>query len=211
MYSRTIWRTIQQFEINWVVKMLILADFVIWSSGQLFAPIFAIFIEDNLADNAIQIAGTSVAIYFIVRSIFEIPVGIFVDRTNSEKDDLITAVIGTIVIAAVYFFYTMISQVWHLYILQVGLGIGAAVAFPGWYSIFTRHIDKTKEAFEWSLYDVTVGVGMAAAAAVGSIIANQFGFEILFYIASVMTLLGAITLLTLKGKIFRPHHHAKNL
>lgn len=191
--------------------MLILADFVIWSSGQLFAPIFAIFIEDNLADNAIQIAGTSVAIYFIVRSIFEIPVGIFVDRTNSEKDDLVTAVIGTIVIAAVYFFYTMISQVWHLYLLQVGLGIGAAVAFPGWYSIFTRHIDKTKEAFEWSLYDVTVGVGMAAAAAVGSIIANQFGFEILFYIASVMTLLGAITLLTLKGKIFRPHHHAKNL
>lgn len=209
MYSRTVWRTIQQFEINWVVKMLILADFVIWSAGQLFAPIFAIFIEGHLADNAIQIAGTSVAIYFIVRSIFEIPVGIFVDRTNSEKDDLITAVIGTFIIATVYFFYTMITQVWHLYILQVGLGLGAAIAFPGWYSIFTRHIDKTKEAFSWSLYDVTIGVGMSAAAAVGSIIANQFGFEILFYIASFMTFLGALTLITLKGKIFRPHHHSK--
>ncbi len=207
MYSKTIWRSVLQYDINWVVKMLIVSDLIIWSAGQLFTPVFALFIEGHLSDDPIRTVGTAVAIYLLTRSICEIPVGIFVDRTHSEKDDLITAVIGTCIMAVVYFLYTTIGEVWQLYLLQVALGFGTAVAFPGWYSMFTRHIDKTKEAFEWSLYDVSLSAGMAAAAALGSMVASQFGFEILFYVASAMTFLGAITLCTVKGQIFRSHHH----
>jgi MFS family permease len=207
MFSNTIWRSVLQYNVNWVVKILIISDLIIWSAGQLFTPVFALFIEDHLSNDPIQVVGTAVAIYLITRSICEIPVGIFVDRTHSEKDDLVTAVIGTVIMAIAYFLYTTIGEVWQLYLLQVLLGFGTAVAFPGWYSMFTRHIDKTKEAFSWSLYDVSLGAGMAVAAALGSIIASQFGFQILFYIASAMTLLGAITLCTVKGQIFRSHHH----
>lgn len=127
--------------------------------------------------------------------------GIWIDKTKAEFDDLYSALFGTVLTAAVYFSYNFVTDVWQLYCLQVLLGIGSAIAFPGWYAIFTKHIDKNKEALEWSLYDVVLGVGMAAAAAIGGILVTQFGFEVIFNIAGVTTLMGALLLLSLKNKI----------
>lgn len=206
-----VWRAIQQTKVNWVIKTLILADLIILSASQLFGPIFAIFIENKITGDIIEIVGVAAAIYLFSRSIVEIPVGIFVDRTSSEKDDLITTVVGIVVMSCVYFLYTFVDSVWQLYSLQALLGIGTALAWPGWYSIFTRHIDKTKEAFEWSLYDVVVGIGMATTAVVGSVIVKSFGFDWVFYLASAFTLIGALALLTLKAKLFSQHRHTNPL
>ncbi|MBI4713908.1 MFS transporter [Candidatus Uhrbacteria bacterium] len=212
MYPHLIvWRAIQQTKVNWVIKTFILADLIILSASQLFGPIFAIFIENKINGDVLEIVGVAAAIYLFSRSIVEIPVGIFVDRTSSEKDDLITTIVGIIVMACVYFLYTLIDSVWQLYALQALLGISTALAWPGWYSIFTRHIDKTKEAFEWSLYDVVVGIGMATTAVVGSMIVKSFGFDWVFYLASIFTLLGALALLTLKAKLFSQHRHSNLL
>ena len=202
MYSRNIVRAIKNYKINFVIKMLILSDFLVWSSFQLLAPIFAIFITDKI-QGGIEVVGIAAGIYWLTKSLFEIPVGIFIDRTKAESDDLYLAFGGTVVTSLVYLSYVFIDSVSQLYILQAVLGIGAAVAFPGWYSIFTKHVDKGKEAFEWSLYDVVLGVGMAGAAALGGFIAHAFGFNALFLIISIFTLLGAFILLTLKSKIYK--------
>lgn len=201
MYSRAVARFVRQFRINWVIKILIVSDFLIWSAQQLFAPVFAVYVTQQIAGGSLEVIGISASIYFIIRSIVEAPVGLWIDRTKSEKDDLYTAFWGTLLTALVMFWYTFMTQVWELYLAQVVLGIGAAIAFPGWYSIFTRHIDKNKEALEWSLYDVLLGLGMAAAAALGGFMATVYGFDVLFNLAGVGTILGALLLLTLRNKI----------
>lgn len=201
MYSRAVARFVRQFRINWVIKILIVSDFLIWSAQQLFAPVFAVYVTQQIAGGSLEVIGISASIYFIIRSIVEAPVGLWIDRTKSEKDDLYTALWGTLLTALVMFWYTFMTQVWELYLAQVVLGIGAAIAFPGWYSIFTRHIDKNKEALEWSLYDVLLGLGMAAAAALGGFMATVYGFDVLFNLAGVGTILGALLLLSLRNKI----------
>ncbi len=157
----------------------------------------------NVLGGSVEVVGIAMALYLVVKSLFEIPVGIYIDRSKSEKDDLYTAIIGTVLTAASIFAYNFVTEVWHLYLVQVAYGISAAISHPGWYSIFPKHIDKHKEAFEWSMYDVLLGLGMAAAAAIGGFLADQLGFNALFNVAAVFTLSGAVLLLMIRKKIYK--------
>ncbi len=201
MYMKSVVRFFRQLQVNWVIKILILSDFLIWSAQQLFAPIFAVFVTQQIAGGSLEAVGIASSIYFVVRSIVEAPVGMWIDRTKSEKDDLYTALWGTVLTALVMFSYPYITHIWQLYLAQVVLGVGAAIAFPGWYSIFTQHIDKNKEALEWSLYDVLLGIGMAGAAALGGFLATFYGFHVLFTLSGISTIIGAFLLLSIRDKI----------
>jgi len=202
MYHKGLWVSLKKFKINPIIKVLIVSDFLVWSAYNLVAPVFAIYISDQINNSKLEVIGIAAALYFIFKAIFEVPVGIYIDRSKSEKDDLYTAVIGTILTGFVYFSYIFITEVWQLYLAQSILGIAAALAFPGWYSIFTRHIDKEKQAFEWSLYDVLIGIGIAAASALGAFIAEIFGFNILFFVLFILTILGAWLLIIIKNRIY---------
>jgi len=202
MHAHSIVRSVSKFKVNVVIKILILSDFVIWSTNNLLAPIFAIYVADFVPGAGIEAVGIASAVYLVVKSIAEVPVGIYIDRSKSERDDLYTAVIGTALSAFVYVGYIFINDVWHLYLLQGLLGLSAAFAFPGWYLIFTRHIDKSKEAFEWSLYDVFLGLGMAATAALSGFWVSVWGFDSLFITLGVMTFVGALLLLIIRKRIY---------
>jgi len=202
MYSRIILRSIKHYHINPIIKVLIVSDFLIWSSYQLLAPVFAIFITDKITGGSIEAAGIAIALYLIFKSIFEMPVGMYIDRSKSEKDDLYTALVGTVLTALVFFMYPLVDAVWQVYVLQAIFGIASALAFPGWYSIFTRHVDKGKAGFEWSLYDVLTGIGMSAAAALGGFMAEEFGFGVVFITIGCFTLLGGLLLVVIRNKVY---------
>lgn len=202
MYHREIWRMIKSYKISPIIKLLILSDFLIWSSYNLLAPVFAIFVTDKIKGANLEVVGIAASLYAVFKVLVEIPVGIYIDRTKSEKDDLYAAVIGTLAMAAVYFAYVFVNSVWELYVLQAVLGVSAAFAYPGWLSIFSRHVDQERRAFEWSLYDVTIGVGIAFASAIGAFVADFFGFDVLFVIVGIFSLCGTFALLSVKNKIY---------
>lgn len=202
MNSRNIFRSIASYNINIVIKILILSDFLIFAAYQLFTPIFAIFITDKIGGN-LEVVGISMGIYLFAKALFEMPVGIYIDKSKSEKDDLYASIFGTMLVGAVYLSYVFIDSVGQLYILQGFLGLGGAVAYPGWYSIFTKHIDKGKEGFEWSLYDVLLGIGMAASAALGGFIASIYSFNTLFILVAAITFIGSLLLFIIRNKIYK--------
>ena len=202
MFHRALVRSVLNFKVNLIIKILILSDFFVWSSANLLSPVFAIYVVDKIPGASVESVGIATSLYLIVRSIMEIPVGIYIDKTKTEKDDLYSALIGTIASALVYFCYIFINSVWQLYALQIISGMAAALAFPGWYSIFTHHIDKEREGFEWSLYDVMLGVGMAATAALGAFLVEMFGFEMVFVLVGLLMTFGALLLLMIRKKIF---------
>lgn len=203
MYSRSVSRFVKNYQMNLVIKILIVSDFLIWSANQLLTPIFAIYITDSIIDGSLEVVGIAASLYLLSKSIFEIPVGAYLDKSKSETRELWSAMIGTMITALVYFAYIFIDSITELYLLQIILGLGAAIAFPGWYAIFTHHVDKGKEAFEWSMYDVLLGLGMAAAAFIGGFIADHFGFKGLFFWTGLFTLVGALFLLMIRKKIYK--------
>ncbi len=191
--------------INKIIKVLITSDFFLNLGWGLLAPVFAIFILENIATQSIseaaKIAGFSALFYWMTKSLLEIPIGHFLDKKHGEKDDFWFMVVGTFITALVPIGYLFSSLPWHIYFFQVIHAMGMAMTLPSWLAIFTRHIDKGKEAFEWGMATTSIGTGAGIAGGLGGIMAGVFGFNMLFYFVSMFTLLSAILLLFVKNNV----------
>lgn len=181
-----------KFYINKIVKTLIGADLVFLSALGFVTPVFAIFIINQIKGGSAEVIGFAAAIYWITKSILEIPIGRFLDKRKGEKDDLYFLVSGYLIIACVHFGYLFSYLPWHIYILQGIYATGLAMSWPAWYAIFTRHIDKDREGLEWSIQDASYGIGTGITGALGGLLVTLFGFNLIFIIAGIFAIIGAL-------------------
>lgn len=165
---------------------------VFLSALGLITPIFAIFITDKIKGGSVEVVGFAAAIYWIGRSVFEVPIAKFLDRTKGEKDDLYFLMFGYFLCALVQFGYILSTLPWHIYLLQSIFALGAATAWPAWGALFTRHIDKGREGFEWSIEHVSFSLGSGITGALGGILVASIGFNITFVFAGIFALIGGL-------------------
>lgn len=182
--------------VNRIIRTLILSDFFLLFSVGLLAPIFAIFVIENIG-NKIEIIGYAVSCYWITRSIMVIPFSRLMDKIKGELDEYFFMALGTFIIAAVPMFYIISSEPWHIYLLQMLSGLAYAIAVPAWRIVFTNNVDRNIVGFEWSLEDVGVGIATASSATIGALIVNKFGFNVLFCIIFLFGTISSLILLTL--------------
>jgi uncharacterized membrane protein YfcA len=162
--------------LNKIVKTLIVSDFFLNLGWGLLSPVFALFILEGITPQdplkAAEVAGLSALFYWISKSFLEIPIGYLLDKKHGEKDDFWFMTIGTFITSIVPIGYLFSTAPSHIYMWQVVHAIGMAMALPSWLAIFTRHIDKGKEGFEWSLETTSIGTGAGIAGGLGGIIAG---------------------------------------
>ena len=182
-------------KINRVIRTLVTSDFLLISGFAVFGPVFAVFITQEIQGGSLEIIGFTAAIFQIVKSSFQIPIANYLDKNHGEKDDFYSLILGSFLIALVPFLYLFAQKPLHLYMINSIYGLGAAFAIPPWNAIFTRHIDKMHESTDWAVESVSIGIGAASAAALGGILAEKFGFQIVFLAAGVLAIAGAITLI----------------
>jgi len=151
---------------------------------------------------AVEIAGFAALSYWITKSLFEIPLGYFLDKTPGENDDFWFMVAGTLITAIVPIGYLFSTTPLEIYVFQAIHAVGMAMALPSWLAIFTRHIDKGKEAFEWSLETTSIGTGAGLAGGIGGIMAAMFGFKIVFIFVSALTFVSALLLLFVRNNVY---------
>ena len=182
--------------INKVIKIMIASDVALLTGFGFIAPIFAIFIAQKITvgdiGEAAKVAGFAMAIYWGVKSLLMIPIGKYLDKNHGEKDDLYFVIIGNILAAVAVFGYIFSSLPWHIYALKGLYSLGMAMNIPGWTAIFTRHIGKGREAFEWATRSTAIGIGAGAASALGGIVASTFGFNALFIGVGIFVLFSAL-------------------
>lgn len=175
--------------------LLILSDILILSSFGLIGPIFAIFIIENLEGGTIVAAGLATTIFLVVKSIVQLPLSrYFIDKEKHKTRSLLA---GTFLIISVPFIYFSAKSVYAIFAAQAVYGLGAALAYPSWFSLFTTYIDKRHKGFEYTLWSTGVGGGTAIAAFVGANIANTIGFKALFFVVGFIAFLGFLLLIVL--------------
>lgn len=177
---------------NHVIKVLIATDVTLMSGLGFITPIFAIFISDRIAGGNLAMVGYAAAVYWITKSIVVIPFGAFLDRNHGEKDDLLFILIGSLLASIAVFGYIFASLAWHVYALQVVYAIGMGMNIPGYTAIFTRHIDKGREALDWSVRSSLVGFATGIAGALGGIAAQQWGFNTLFVLVGTIVFISSL-------------------
>ncbi len=201
-----------KLSINRVIKTLIKADLIFLSAFGFITPIFAVFITQQIKGGDVKVVGFAVATYWILKSLLQIPISRFLDKTKGEKDDFYFLVFGFLIAAIVPFGYIFSSLPWHIYILEAIYSLGMAMAYPSWCAIFTRHIDKGREASEWGLDSTVLGLGTGITGAVGGILVSQFGFNMVFVIVGILALIGAsLPILIYKHIIPRGNHFIRIL
>jgi len=188
--------------INKIIKILILSDVTLVTGLGFVAPIFAIFLTSQIQGGNVKVAGYAAAVYWIVMSLVVIPFGRYLDKNHGEKDDIWFISIGSVLAALAVFGYIFSYFPWHIYCLQALYAIGMGMNIPGYTAIFTRHIDKGREAFDWSIRAALIGIGTGIAGALGGIIASRFGFNILFIGIGIFILLSAFLPFVIMKNIF---------
>jgi MFS family permease len=196
--------------VNKIIRVLVLGDIMFFSAYGLINPIFAVFITNQVAGATIATAGFAVTISLLVRALLQMPIARYIDRRKGEKDDFIFMVAGSTLISIVPFVYFFVVTPLHLYIAQAVLGVGGALANPGWYAIFTRHIDKNKEGTEWTLETTGVALAAAGTATIGGLLAQRFGFHNLFLIVGIASLLGLVIQISLYSTVIELDHNTSN-
>lgn len=187
--------------VNKVIQFLTYSDIMMMSGWGLIAPILAVHFSDNIIGGSVAVAGLASTIYFLVKSVVQIPVARWTDLHKGEKDDYWVMIMGSILITITAFAYAWVRCPWQLYLVQVIYGLGGALSFPSWLAIFTRHVDKQKEGFEWSLYYSVTDIGAAMAAGLGGLMVEKMGFVPLFYVVGIMSAAGTMFLAGVAGDL----------
>jgi MFS family permease len=192
--------------LNKVIRILISSDFLLQAGWGLSAPIFAIFLTKQIHGGTIEMVGFIASIYWITKSIVQPFIAKQLDKNHGEKDDFIFLVVGMYVANLIPLGYMFSSQPWHIFLLEAVRGLAMACVVPTWSGIFTRHIDKGKEAFSWSIESTGIGLAAGLAGAFGGFLASTLGFKSVFLLVTIFGTLSASTLLLMRKNIFLKGH-----
>ncbi|GAB4157835.1 MAG: hypothetical protein Fur003_1600 [Candidatus Dojkabacteria bacterium] len=186
---------------NKTIQYMIYSEIITNSAWGLINPIIAVFMSEQIPGANLTTAGIASTLYFVVKSLAQIPFARYFDKNKGEKDDYYGLLLGGLGMALVPVLYIFVATPVHLYLVQIVYGLGAALMYPAWLAIFTRHIDKQKEGIEWSLYYTSIDLAAALTAALGGYLAYAIGFQKLFFIIGAVNLIGVLFLLGIRREL----------
>ncbi len=177
--------------VNKLVRTFIISETLLWSGWNFIYPIIALFIVERIKGAGVETVATAFSVYLITRVVAELVSGRSVGK-SALKAKVWTVIIGQIVLSFAYLGFIFASNVSTLFVVYALIGIGLGSSMPAKLGIFSTHLDKNKESKEWSYYNATSLLGMAVSGIIAGIIAQDFGFDVVFVVASFINLLGVI-------------------
>jgi len=181
--------------VNRIVKFFIFSDLLLWVGWGFVDPLFSVFVIQSVEGATLISLGFLATIYWIVKGALQIPISLFLDKTDGEKDDFYALVLGLMVSGITAFSLMIVDSMWQVYLIQFIKAVGFALYIPAWTAIFSRHLDREHTAFDWALSSSTVSFGIGIAGMAGGLIASAFGFNFVFLMVGFMSLVSAAFLL----------------
>ncbi|MBI2637423.1 MAG: hypothetical protein HYW88_00850, partial [Candidatus Sungbacteria bacterium] len=80
-------------KLNQVILIIIFTDFMITTAAGLVIPVMALFVV-GIPGATISTVGFAISLYWIVKSILQIPIARWLDRNYGEIDDYYAMLIG---------------------------------------------------------------------------------------------------------------------
>lgn len=179
-----------------IIKYFIICDLIFWGGWGIVQPIFAVFILEEIAGATVVTVGTLAAIFWITKSVIQLPLAKYLDKTPGEKDDFYVLVSGFFLASISAFLFMLAKEVWHLYIIEALHSFALALYVVSWTPMFSRHLDNDGVSFDWALDSSAVGISTGLAGFIGGVIAKNFGFEAVFIAVALLSAASAMVLLS---------------
>lgn len=170
-----------------IEERVLLAGASFWWFGEgLFGPLFAVFTE-RIGGNILDITWAW-ATYLLVTGVLVTYMGSLSDRFGKTK----LMVAGYFLNALFTWGYLLVSEPTHLFLVQIGLGVAAALATPTWDALYSEYTDRKHDGYLWGISDGLEQIVAGVSILIGGIIVVQFSFPALFIIMGTIQTLGAI-------------------
>lgn len=189
----------QQPKVNKVIMTMIYSDFLLISATGFLAPIYAVFVTKQVQGASLATVGFVTTLFWVVKSVMQLPVSSYIDAVKGEKDDFVFMVAGALIVSLVpLLYYFFVRETWQMFAVETLNGIGYAMLVPTWLAIYTRHIDRHREGWEWMLHSNAIGLGFAVTSTVGGVLAERFGFGVIFLLTAGFSFVGSLLLLLIR-------------
>lgn len=127
--------------------------------------------------------------YHFITGVLVIIIGKVSDTANKKK----MMIAGYSLNALFTFSYLLVSTPFHLFLVQAGLGIAAALAIPTWEALYdTNYENKKHEGYVWGLAGGQAQIVTGIAIIIGGLIVNYFSFRILFITMGIIQIIATI-------------------
>ena len=177
------------------LKLLLLFDVFFMVAAGMLGPIYAVYVE-HIGGDILDI-GYSWALFSVFAGVLTLVMG----KIEEYKSRINMAILGYFIKIPCFIAYAFISHPYQLFIVQIILGISAAIGTPAYDALFSRALKKGKESFEWGLWEFSYQISSAGSAIIGSFIVQFFGFKTLFSTMALLATVGLIMFTVLSRQI----------
>lgn len=190
---------------NKSILYLTLSDSFVWGPFIIIANLTSLYLSKRLGADTVSFVGIGTGIYFLTRSIFQMPIGMLTDRIKNDKDEIILLTLGIILMGLPFLFYPIITEAYQYYILQFIFGLGVSFNLPNWRKLFALNLEEGKEGFLYGFYETMLSFSTAIFSAVIGYVANlgDVYFDWTMRGVSILMMLAggfALLIFTVKGR-----------
>jgi MFS family permease len=186
---------LKDLKLNRVIRYLIVADLLFWGGWGFVNPIFSIFVIEHIPGATLATVGIATAVYWIVKSLLQIPISLFLDRQRGERDEfyslLLSLVLAGIALLLFLVVHTIVGLLATIFLQAIAFGLYV----PAWSTLFAHHLDRGHFSFDWSLDSTSIGISAGITGLVGGGLATLFGFEAVFIAGALLSFVSAGVLL----------------
>ena len=169
---------------NYLYRLLVSSYSVSTFSEGIILPIYAVFLQE-IGGGILETSG-AIATFLIVQGIATI----LIHRLPwSQRNRTHLLIYGWLLWVFGIGMYFIISNVATLFLTQVFVALGNAIADPAFDAELDDHTDTKIKSYEWGIFEALKDILNGVAAIVGGIVAAFFGFKVL-----IMFMLTAATI-----------------
>ncbi len=181
-----------------ILSALTFNDAAFWGADVFVGVIFALYITQNIGGNAIHV-GLVFGLYRTIRAFAAIPIGRYLDRHKGHIDEYYALLLAGLIMGGAYIALFFSTELWHVYVGIIGIGIGHALDISAWRILFYGNIPKNSEGAVIGVYETTMQIVYGLAIVIAGFVGEIFGFEWTFFFAGIVTISSSLILLFVRS------------
>lgn len=181
-----------------ILRAMTLNDITYWGSDSFIFVIFALYVVEFIPGGSATHVGLSWFVYEGTKALLSIPVGQFFDKHKGYIDEIWGLTIASFLAGTTYMLLSQATQLWQLYVAMLVLGFFATINLTSWRVLFYNNIDKGEYGETVGIYQTLMSIGTALAVALGGIVGDRFGFDVVVLLGGFIIFVGGFVPLFVK-------------
>jgi MFS family permease len=184
--------------LNKSILYLTLSDSFVWGPFIIIANLTSLYLSEKLGADIASFVGIGTGIYFLTRTVFQLPIGMLTDKIDNDRDEIILLTLGIVLMGLPFLFYPTITEPYQYYILQFIFGLGVSFNLPNWRKLFAINLKEGKEGSSYGFYETVLSFSTVIFSIVIGYVANlgDVYFDwVMRGVAILMMLAGSFALL----------------